>query len=54
MNILRYKENFRFPEVGDYIVTLQQVMRRRDSVKGIEKLKGITEVGFRIEKDIQE
>lgn len=44
-----YKENFRFTEDGDYVVTVQQAMRKRDSVMGIENLEGITEVGFRIE-----
>lgn len=46
---LWYKENFRFPEAGEYSVKIQQAMRKRDSTRGIEKLKGITEVGFRIE-----
>lgn len=46
---LWYKENFRFPEAGEYTVNIQQAMRKRDSVKGIEKLVGVTEVGFRIE-----
>lgn len=46
---LWFKENFRFPEAGEYQVTIQQAMRKRDSVQGIEHLEGITEVGFRIE-----
>jgi len=46
---LWFKENFRFPEAGEYHVTIQQAMRKRDSVQGIEQLEGITEVGFRIE-----
>lgn len=46
---LWYKEQFRFNEAGEYKVTLQQAMRERDSVAGIEGLEGITEVGFRIE-----
>ncbi|GAB2762830.1 gliding motility lipoprotein GldH [Salinimicrobium soli] len=46
---LWYKENFRFPEAGEYEVTIQQAMRKRDSTSGIKGLKGITEVGFRIE-----
>ena len=49
-NKLWYKENFRFSEAGEYAVTLQQAMRKRDSVSGIKSLEGITEVGFRIEK----
>lgn len=46
---LWYKENIRFTETGEYLVTIQQAMRKRDSVQGIESLEGITEVGFRIE-----
>ena len=47
---LWYKENFRFSEDGEYSVTIQQAMRKRDSTKGIERLAVVTEVGFRIEK----
>lgn len=47
---LWYKENFQFSEAGEYSVTIQQAMRKRDSTKGIERLFGVTEVGFRIEK----
>lgn len=46
---LWYKEKIRFTETGEYLVTIQQAMRRRDSVEGIQYLEGITEVGFRIE-----
>lgn len=46
---LWYKENFQFPEAGEYTVNIQHAMRKRDSVTGIEKLEGLTEVGFRIE-----
>lgn len=50
---LWYKENIRFTETGQYLVTIQQAMRRRDSVQGIQELEGITEVGFRIEDKTQ-
>lgn len=46
---LWYKENVKFTEAGEYLVTVQQAMRRRDSIEGIKSLEGITEVGFRIE-----
>ena len=46
---LWYKENIKFTEAGEYLVTIQQAMRRRDSLNGIQNLEGITEVGFRIE-----
>lgn len=48
-NKLWYKESFQFPEAGQYTVNIQQAMRKRDSVTGIEKLEGVTEVGLRIE-----
>ena len=49
-NKLFYKEDFVFKESGDYIVNIQHAMRKNGSVKGIENLEGITDVGFRIEK----
>ncbi|MFD2517424.1 gliding motility lipoprotein GldH [Salinimicrobium flavum] len=51
-NKLWYKENFRFPEAGEYTVNIQQAMRKRDSITGIESLEGVTEVGFRIEHSV--
>lgn len=52
-NKLFYKEGFIFEERGDYKVIIQHAMREIGSVKGIENLEGITDVGFRIEKLIQ-
>lgn len=49
-NKLWYKENFKFTEEGKYSIKVQQAMRHRDSTSGISKLRGITEVGFRVEK----
>ncbi|MDI9308790.1 MAG: gliding motility lipoprotein GldH [Limnohabitans sp.] len=46
---LWYKEHFMFPEKGNYKVSIQQAVRQNGKVKGVEKLDGITEVGFRIE-----
>ena len=37
-----YRQNIRFSTEGDYTVPLQQAMR-------VEQLKGISEVGFRVE-----
>ncbi|MCF4100695.1 gliding motility lipoprotein GldH [Gillisia sp. M10.2A] len=48
-NKLWYKEKVRFPESGEYEVSLKQAMRKNGSEKGIEDLEGITEIGFRIE-----
>lgn len=47
---LWYKPNVRFPYEGTYEVTIRQAMRKINEPKGIQSLKGISEVGFRIEK----
>ena len=44
-----YKEPFIFDEAGEYIINLQQAMRENGSINGVDKLEGITDVGFRIE-----
>lgn len=49
-NKLWYKENIQFSEMGTYKMNIRQAMRQNGEVEGIEKLQGITEVGFRIEK----
>jgi len=49
-NKLFYKEDFIFKESGDYKVNIQHAMRENGSIRGIEILEGITDVGFRIEK----
>jgi len=46
---LWYKENATFPVKGKYKVSIQQAVRQTGRVKGVEKLEGITEIGFRIE-----
>jgi gliding motility-associated lipoprotein GldH len=48
-NKLWYKENMTFPENGNYKVSIQQAVRQTGKVKGVERLNGITEIGFRIE-----
>ncbi len=47
---LWYKENIQFPSSGDYKVTIEQAMRKNGVVDGVEALKGITDVGFEVEK----
>ncbi len=47
---LFYKENFKFPKKGKYIVRIQQALRKTGNVTGEKTLDGITDVGFRIEK----
>ncbi len=49
-NKLFYKENIKFPIKGEYTFKVRQAMRKNAEIKGIEELKGITQVGFRIEK----
>ena len=49
-NKLFYKENIKFPNTGDYTFKVRQAMRKNGEIQGIEELKGITHVGFRIEK----
>lgn len=49
-NKLYFKENFHFKENGEYVISISHAMRKNGSVLGVEDLKGITEVGFRIEK----
>ncbi|KAB8151164.1 gliding motility lipoprotein GldH [Kordia sp. TARA_039_SRF] len=48
---LWYKENVRFPYEGMYEVHIQQAMRKINDPQGIQNLHGISEVGFRIEKN---
>lgn len=49
---LWYKENVNFSEPGEYEVRIKQAMRKNGAVEGIEYLKGITHVGFRIEDHV--
>lgn len=46
---LFYKDNFDFKLKGDYKVHIQQAVRQTGKVSGVDNLKGITEVGFRVE-----
>ncbi len=45
---LFYKERMKFKK-GVYKISIRQALRERGKVAGVEKLKGITEVGFRVE-----
>lgn len=46
---LFYKEKVAFKLKGDYKVHIQQAVRQTGKVSGVNDLKGITEVGFRVE-----
>ncbi|MEO9076652.1 MAG: gliding motility lipoprotein GldH [Gelidibacter sp.] len=48
-NKLWYKEGVKFDEIGEYNITIQHAMRNNGEVNGVDDLKGITDVGFRIE-----
>ena len=47
---LFYKEKHKFSVLGDYKIGIQQAVRQSGKVAGEKELKGITEVGFKIEK----
>ncbi|CAM4135286.1 gliding motility lipoprotein GldH [Zobellia nedashkovskayae] len=49
-NKLWFKENIVFPSSGVYNLRVWHAMRKNGSVNGVENLKGITDVGFEIEK----
>jgi len=53
-NKLWYKEQFHFEEEGEYNLNIIHAIRKNGARNGIVELKGITEVGFRIEKNINE
>lgn len=44
------KENYIFDETGKYKLTLEQAVRELGDVEGVSTLKGVSEIGFRIEK----
>lgn len=49
-NKLWYKENVRFPSLGKHQLRIKQAVRKTGAVEGISKLKGIVQIGLRIEK----
>ncbi|MGY5355210.1 gliding motility lipoprotein GldH [Wenyingzhuangia sp. IMCC45467] len=52
-NKLYYLEKYRFTKKGTYTFEFYQAMRKRGEIEGLQELKGVTDVGLRIEK-IQE
>ncbi len=48
---LWYKERFAFPAQGKYVIKIEQAMRKVGENQGLALLKGITEVGLRVETD---
>lgn len=49
---LWYREKVGFGETGEYLFKIRHAMRKNGEINGVENLKGITEVGFRIEEAI--
>lgn len=47
---LWYREGVRFRESGNYILSISHAVRKNGNVQGDQNLKGITEVGLRIER----
>lgn len=47
---LELKEGYVFPSVGSYKFSIEHVVRELGEVDGVNSLKGVSEVGFRIEK----
>lgn len=47
---LLYREGVRFRESGTYTFTIEHAVRKNGNIAGDAYLKGITEVGLRIEK----
>ncbi|MEZ4876155.1 MAG: gliding motility lipoprotein GldH [Flavobacterium sp.] len=48
-NKLFYKANEKFDQKGVYKIHIKQAVRQTGKIEGVEQLKGITDVGFRIE-----
>lgn len=46
-----YDQPFVFNESGDYQIKVQHAMRKNGEVNGVLNLEGITDVGFRIERN---
>jgi len=49
-NKLFYKEFKVFPISGNYALTIRHAMRKNGEMKAVEKLDGVQDVGFSIEK----
>lgn len=49
-NKLFYKENIQFNQSGTYVFNLKQATRKMADIEGKNPLKGVSDVGLRIEK----
>jgi|TARA_B110000037_G_scaffold221251_1_gene291488 gliding motility-associated lipoprotein GldH len=48
-NKLFYKENVRFNQKGQYSIKVEQAMRKIGNIQALDSLRGVTDLGFRIE-----
>lgn len=49
-NKLWYKDAIQFKEDGNYTLTIEHAIRKNGNINGVEQLKGITEIGYRLEE----
>ena len=49
-NKLWLKEGYVFPKSGTYQLKVEQAIREIGEVEGVQKLKGISEIGIQIDK----
>ena len=52
-NKLFYKEKVRFNQSGNYVIKVEQAMRKNGNIQGLDSLKGITDIGLSIESLIE-
>lgn len=52
-NKLFYKEKVRFQNKGLHILKVEQAMRKSSNIHGLDSLKGIADIGLRIETVIE-
>jgi gliding motility-associated lipoprotein GldH len=45
------KDDYKFSQKGKHVITIEQALRKRNEVEGVEVLEGISEVGLRIENN---
>jgi len=53
-NKLWYKENVSFLEKGNYKIRINHAVRNNGTVEGVTNLEGITDIGYSVEKTLQE
>jgi len=46
---LWFKKKYYFSKVGKYTINIEQALRKRGEIDGVEKLEGISDIGLNIE-----